>query len=68
VSGPRIAAVAAVWVVATALTLLVAAKTRVGPVVARLSYRHGVHAGDVAGGIVIFAVAAALTALIVRRH
>ena len=67
VSGRRIVAVVAVWVVATAVTLLVAAKTRVGPVVATLSHRHGVHAGDVAAGIGIFAVAAALTAFIVRR-
>lgn len=37
----------ALWALAGAAALLVAWRTKVGPVVLHLSARHGVHAGDV---------------------
>lgn len=52
------------WLGATVLTLLMAARTSVGPVLLGLSTTHGVHAGDVAFGLVAVAGAALVTHLL----
>lgn len=57
----RAAAIGLVWVVATALVLLWAADTKVGPILVRLSPHHGVHLGDVVALVVTYAAAAALS-------
>ena len=57
----RAAVIAAVWAVATAAALVLAWQTRVGPVIYRLSERHGVHLGDVVGFAIAYAWAAVLT-------
>jgi hypothetical protein len=54
--------VVATWLGAAVAVLFVVATTTVGPVVLRLSDRHGVHAGDVVGAVVIVAGAALVTA------
>ncbi len=56
--------VVAIWSIATAIVLLFAAETRVGPAI-RLSERHGVHVGDVAALVVLWSMAALST---VRRR
>ena len=55
---------AAVWIVGMTVSLVVAAKTRIGPMVIQLSHSHGVHVGDILAvaaavlvGIVVTAVA-----------
>ena len=53
-----------VWLVANLAGLFVAAETTWGPVVARLSTRHGVHLGDVLAVLVGVAVAATVTGLL----
>jgi hypothetical protein len=45
----RMGLITAVWLIATAISLGIAAKTSIGPVVLKLSKNHGVHAGDLAG-------------------
>jgi hypothetical protein len=57
----RRAAVIAVWVAATLLGLGVAATTRIGPVVLRISAGHGVHLGDLLAFAVVYAAALVLT-------
>ncbi len=57
---------AATWVGAVAALLFVAATTKVGPVVLRITEGHGVHAGDVFGAAVILVGAGLLTAWILR--
>ena len=52
----------ATWLGAAVAVLFVAATTTVGPVVLRLSDRHGVHAGDLVAAVVIVAGAALVTA------
>ena len=53
-----------VWLVANVAGLYVAAATTWGPVVARLSSKHGVHLGDVLAVLVGVAVAATVTGLV----
>ena len=53
----------AAWAVAVAVSLAVAADTRIGPVLLTLSPRHGVHAGDVVAvalvmGVIVMVVVA----------
>ena len=50
------------WVGATVFGLAVAASTRIGPVVVRLSHHHGIHLGDVLAFAGAYAVAALVTA------
>ena len=59
--------VTAVWLIATAISLGVAAKTSIGPVVLELSKNHGVHAGDLIGFAGCYLSALALTAKILRN-
>jgi hypothetical protein len=61
----RAVLIAAIWVVATAGALVLAWQSRVGPVIYRLSERHGVHLGDVAGFVVAYAWAAVVTIAVV---
>ena len=62
VSWPRRAIpVLALWTAATAVGLLFAGVTRIGPVVMRLSYRHGVHLGDLVAFVAAYGGAALLT-------
>ena len=56
-----------VWLVATAISLGIAAKTSIGPVVLKLSNNHGVHAGDLVGFAGCYLSALALTAKILRK-
>jgi hypothetical protein len=44
----QLARIAAIWGAALAAALLIAWQTRVGPIVLRVTDRHGVHLGDVA--------------------
>ncbi|MFB9387098.1 hypothetical protein ACFFTK_28480 [Pseudonocardia petroleophila] len=64
----RLLRVAAVWVAATLFGLLVAATTRIGPIVASLSYNHGVHLGDLLAFAAAYLVAAAVTVSEFERH
>ena len=48
----------ATWAIATMFGLFVAAETRIGPVVVALSYRHGIHLGDLVAFMVAYAWAA----------
>lgn len=55
-----------VWILSAIISLIVAAKTKIGPTVVQLSSNHGIHAGDVVavGGAVVFS---ALFTLVVWR-
>jgi membrane protein DedA with SNARE-associated domain len=55
-----------VWGVATLLGLLVAATTRIGPILVTVARTHGVHLGDAVAFLVCYLAAAALTLRIVR--
>lgn len=57
----RVGAVLTVWFAATVVVLVVAAETKVGPVLLTLSRRHGVHAGDVVAAVATYTAAAAFT-------
>jgi hypothetical protein len=59
--------VTAGWLIATAISLGVAARTSIGPVV-QLSKNHGVHAGDLVGFASGYLNALALTAKILRKR
>lgn len=54
---------AAVWTIAIAASLYVAATTKWGPVVVTLSPKHGVHLGDILAVLVGVAVASTVTAV-----
>jgi len=56
------------WTMAFVVTLLVAAHTRIGPVVVPLSPTHGLHLGDVLTGVAALATAVAITAWATRRR
>ncbi len=57
------------WIGATVVVLVVAAGTKIGPIVVRLSYNHGVHLGDLLAVGAAYTVAALITAaLFVRRR
>lgn len=57
----RRVAVVLVWGLATALGLAVAATTRIGPVVLRVTSSHGVHLGDVLAFALAYAAAGLVT-------
>ena len=60
-------AIAAVWALALGSVLVVASRTKVGPVLVTLSERHGVHTGEAVVLVVVCGVAAIVTRMIVRR-
>ena len=62
----RVVGVVAVWCVATVLVLVVAAETRIGPVLVTLTRRHGVHLGDAVALVVGYTAAALATWWILR--
>jgi hypothetical protein len=62
------AAVAFVWVAALSVTLVVAAFTKIGPVVLRVTATHGLHLGDVLTGMIMGMLALAVTAVIGAQH
>jgi len=65
----RVTLAVLVWVGATVLVLAVAAGTKIGPIVVRLSYNHGVHLGDLLAAGAAYTLAALVTAaLFVRRR
>ena len=61
----KLVLVALVWGGAAFLVLGNAATTRIGPVLYRISSSHGVHAGDIVVGTVVFCLALLATAVIV---
>ncbi|HXT43354.1 MAG TPA: hypothetical protein VN748_04445 [Pseudonocardiaceae bacterium] len=63
----RMGLITAVWLIATAISLGIAAKTSIGPVVLKLSKNHGVHAGDLVGFAGCYLSALAVTAKILRK-
>jgi hypothetical protein len=67
-SWQRAVGICAVWVVATAVVLLFAADTRVGPILLNLSERHGVHLGDVVALVAMYSAAAAVSRWIRRAE
>jgi hypothetical protein len=65
----KLVLVALVWGGAAFVVLGNAATTRIGPVLYSVSDGHGVHAGDIVVGTVVFCLALLATALIVwPRH
>ena len=56
------------WVAATVVVIGVAAETKIGPVVLPLSFRHGIHLGDLATMVVAYGAAILLTAWAVERY
>jgi hypothetical protein len=50
-----------VWVLATAVGLLVAVSTKIGPILLRVTPQHGVHLGDVATFVLSYGVALIVT-------
>ena len=58
--------IALVWGVATLLGLLVAATTRIGPILVVVVRNHGLHLGDAVTFLVCYLIAAAITLWIVR--
>jgi hypothetical protein len=62
----RVLACLAVWAVASAASLVVAAETSVGPVLLSLTHNHGVHAGDVVAVLGGTAIAIIATLAILR--
>lgn len=54
------------WAVAVAATLWVAANTKLGSVVVRISDRHGVHEGDLLAGALFAGFAVGLSVMLVR--
>jgi hypothetical protein len=57
----RLALAALAWAGATLFGLLVAAGTRIGPVVVNLSYNHGIHLGDLVAFAGAYLVAGRVT-------
>lgn len=57
-----------VWGLATAIGLQVAATTRIGPVLVKLSYRHGVHLGDLLAFAACYGVALLITVWIAHSR
>ncbi|WP_214371330.1 hypothetical protein [Pseudonocardia sp. H11422] len=58
--------IATTWVGATGVALLVAAETKLGPIVLDLTKRHGVHLGDLVAVAVCFITALLITSRIVH--
>ncbi|SHL31900.1 hypothetical protein SAMN05443637_12472 [Pseudonocardia thermophila] len=55
------------WALAGLVTLAVAAKTKIGPVVVELTRSHGVHAGDVLAAVVMSLFAMTVTVLVIAH-
>jgi hypothetical protein len=55
-----------VWVLATAVGLLVAVTTKIGPILLRVTPSHGVHLGDVAAFVLSYVVALIVTLPLLR--
>ncbi|MHA6795609.1 hypothetical protein ACVGVM_19125 [Pseudonocardia bannensis] len=53
--------IATTWIIATAMALLVAAETKLGPIMLRLTEGHGVHLGDLVALAVCFTSALLIT-------
>ena len=66
--GRLLGLVALTWGIAVAFVLTVAADTRVGPVVFRLTKTHGVHLGDVYATLASAGIAMLITVWIVVDH
>ncbi|MFV0461293.1 MAG: hypothetical protein ACK5MT_21270 [Actinomycetales bacterium] len=66
-AGARLSFAVAIWTAAVLVTVLVAAQTRIGPVVLRLSGTHGLHLGDLVVAFGCALGAATLTALLPHR-
>lgn len=62
----RLSFVAAVWLGATSISFIVAAKTAIGPVVLRFTKSHGVHVGDLVCFAGCYMSALVLTVKILR--
>lgn len=60
--------IATVWAVAVAAVLLFAHVTAVGPILVELTRTHGIHLGDVVFTLLAVAVAALITARLLRRR
>jgi hypothetical protein len=67
VRASRSAAVTLVWVAATLVGLVVAATTKIGPVLLTISARHGIHLGDLLAFAVSYATALVITAVVLNR-
>ena len=65
----RLALAVLAWAGATLFGLLVAASTRIGPIVVDLSYNHGIHLGDLVafGGAYVVAGLVTLSLVSPRR-
>ena len=62
----RAVSILIVWSAATAFGLAFAELTKVGPVLLTLSYRHGVHVGDLVAFAAAYSAAAILTRHLLR--
>lgn len=60
----RMLIIAVVWVGATLFGLAVAAATRIGPVVLKVSTNHGVHFGDIVAFVGSYIVALLVTLVV----
>ncbi|MBN9108406.1 MAG: hypothetical protein J0I34_06460 [Pseudonocardia sp.] len=60
-------AIAVTWALAAIVTLCVAAETRIGPVILKLTPKHGVHMGDLAVFFGCTAIALVVTAALLSR-
>lgn len=67
-TGRAMAAVAITWGAAMAFVLLVAADTRIGPVIFKVTRTHGVHLGDLYATLASVIVAVLITVWIVVDH
>jgi hypothetical protein len=67
-AGRALALVALTWGVAVGCILTVAADTRIGPVVFRLTEKHGVHLGDLYAALGCAGVALLITVWIIVDH
>jgi hypothetical protein len=63
----RVVGIGVVWCLATVLVLLVAAETRIGPVLVTLTRGHGVHVGDAVALVLSYAAAGLLTWRLLRH-
>ena len=57
-----------IWAYCGATTVLIAAESKVGPVLYRLNDRHGIHLGDVVACVTLPGLAAWLTWSLWRRR
>lgn len=60
--------VVVVWLLAAVVTLAVAADTKIGPVVLKITPNHGFHAGDVYTMLVMALFASVVTLVVLVRY